>query len=86
MESFCCVGSPGVFITPGTYHVLVPRIKKAGCESLATWTILVSAKDKEKQLQISANLEGVPNLKKYHFSKTFEGSKAKNLGYLQKRE
>ena len=20
-ESFCCVGSPGVFITPGTYHV-----------------------------------------------------------------
>ena len=23
MESFCCVGSPGVFLTPGTYHVLL---------------------------------------------------------------
>ena len=26
MESFCCVGSPGVFITPGTYHVFMYTI------------------------------------------------------------
>ena len=28
MESFCCVGSPGVFITPGTYHVFYLRWNK----------------------------------------------------------
>ena len=28
IEFFCCVGSPGVFITPGTYHVLARFLNK----------------------------------------------------------
>ena len=42
MESFCCVGTPGVFITPGTYHVLDTSFSLVCAENL----VAVSKKEK----------------------------------------
>ena len=42
-ESFCCVGSPGVFINPGTYHVYIlfyrPARKWVSVYTIDLWEV-----------------------------------------------